>query len=65
MAKNLKPVLEFAQQILPGLISLVEDLFEAFGGDALAASRELEDHRANVRKRRAENDEALRKKYKT
>lgn len=58
-----KPVFDFITRVLPDLLGLGRDLYELFDGDAEVAIAEIKDRRADIARRRARNDEALRKKY--
>lgn len=54
---------DFFTVLLPELIGLGKDLYEMFDGDHDAAKAELVDRRADIQRRRARNDAALRKKH--
>lgn len=54
---------EFIQAVLPDLLSYGADLYEMFQGDAKLAIEEIKDRRGDIARRRARNDEALRKKH--
>lgn len=56
--------LDFLVRIAPELMQLGKDMFHLFEGDADAAHREITDRRADITRRRQENDEALKAKYK-
>ena len=58
-----KPVFDFITRVLPDLLGLGRDLYELFDGDAEVAIAEIKDRRADISRRRARNDEALRRKY--
>lgn len=55
--------IQFMKLILPGLIELAKELFEAHNGDAEAANREIADRRSEVRARRAKRDAELDDKF--
>ena len=60
---NAKDVLEFMTKVGPPLLDFAGDLFEMFDGDGDQAVVEIEDRRADIARRRARNDEALRAKH--
>jgi hypothetical protein len=55
--------IEFLVEIAPDLLKFGNDLFHLFKGDAHAAKQEISDRRAEITRRREENDAALKDKY--
>ncbi len=55
---------EFIVQLAPELMRWGLDMFHLFKGDLDAAKREMQDRLADIARRRQENDEALKAKYK-
>lgn len=58
-----REVLDFFVAVAPHLLGFARDLYELFDGDPQAATAEIEDRRADIARRRARNDEALRRKH--
>lgn len=58
-----RDIFEFITRLAPHLLKLGRDLYELFDGNLDAAAAEIEDRRADIARRRARNDEALRQKY--
>jgi hypothetical protein len=54
---------KFLGQVLPEVVGLVGDLFDLFDGNVESVKAEIKDRRADIARRRARNDEALREKY--
>jgi hypothetical protein len=60
---NPKDILEFVVAVFPDVLAFVKDLYEAFDGDLDLTKQEIHDRRADIQRRRARNDEALRRKH--
>jgi len=58
-----KEAFDFILRVAPPVLAYARDLYELFDGNSDAALAEIEDRRADVERRRARNDEALREKH--
>jgi hypothetical protein len=54
---------KFLIQVLPEVVGFLGDLFDLFDGDIDLVNAEIVDRRGDIARRRARNDEALRKKH--
>lgn len=60
---GLRDGVSFIARIMPDLIDMAREIYEAFDGDEDGARAEIRDRREEIRRRRAENDQALRDKH--
>jgi hypothetical protein len=60
---NAKDIADFIIRVTPHLLEFGRDLYDLFSGNLDGALAEIEDRRADIKRRRERNDEALRQKH--